>query len=395
MATATSLLADLADIGRDPGTGGYTRLAWTRETDTLRQWFAGEAEARGLEVVVDGNGNQLAWWGSGSGALLVGSHLDSVRGGGAYDGPLGVVSAFAAIDQLRARGFAPSRPVVVVNFTDEEGARFGLACVGSRLASGALAPELALGLRDNEGATLADAMTMAGLDPAAAGRAAWLDDVATFVELHIEQGVGLATLDAAVGVASAIWPHGRYRFDLTGVANHAGTTAMADRHDPMLTYAAAVMAAASAAEEADQRATFGRVQVEPGNTNAIPTQVTAWLDARADTEPALDRLVRQILADTRAAAAINGTRADLVPESVTPAVTFDTVLRDRLARLLDAPVLATGAGHDAGILAGRVPTAMLFVRNPTGISHSPDEFATEDDVEAGVTALARVIGELA
>ncbi|MDQ7992961.1 MAG: allantoate amidohydrolase [Propionicimonas sp.] len=394
MATATALLAGLEGVGRD-SSGGYTRLAWDGPTLELREWFAAEAIRRGLELVEDGNGNQLAWWGSGTDALLVGSHLDSVRGGGAFDGPLGVVSALAAIDALRAEGFAPSRPVAVANFSDEEGARFGVACLGSRLATGVLAPQHALGLRDDDGTTLAEAMAAQGRDPGAAGPSAWLERVGAFVELHVEQGRWLADGDAAVGVASAIWPHGRYRLDLSGQGNHAGTTAMADRHDPMLTYAAAVMAAAAAAQEADQRATFGRVLVQPGNTNAIPAQVTAWLDARADSEVALERLVERILADTRAAAAVNGTSADLTAESVSPAVAFDAVLRDRLAGLLEAPVLPTGAGHDAGILAGHVPTAMLFVRNPTGISHSPLEYAEDADVEAGAVALARVIRELA
>lgn len=394
MATATGLLADLAGIGRDPGSGGVDRLAWTRETQELREWFAGEAAARGLEVTEDGNGNQLARWGAGPGALLVGSHLDSVRGGGSFDGPLGVVSAFAALDALRARGHVPSRPVVVVNFTDEEGARFGLACVGSRLATGAVSPDQVLGRRDDDGTTLAEAMAAQGRDPALAGPSAWLDGIAAFVELHVEQGRRLVDLDAAVGVATAIWPHGRYRFDLTGQGNHAGTTAMADRHDPMLTYAAAVLAAAAAASQTGHRATFGRVQALPGNTNAIPARVLAWLDARADAEPALEQLVAAILAGTQRAAAAHGTAVEVTAESVTPAVAFDAALRDRLASLLTAPVLPTGAGHDAGILAARVPTAMLFVRNPTGISHAPDEFAEADDCEAGVDALARVIEEL-
>lgn len=395
MATASGLLADIAGIGRDRDTGGYHRLAWTPETLALREWFAAQAVARGLELAEDGNGNQLAWWGSGPGALLIGSHLDSVRGGGAYDGPLGVVSAFAAIDALRARGFVPSRPIAVANFTDEEGARFGVACVGSRLATGVLSPDRALGLRDDDGTTLAEAMAAQGLDPAAAGPASWLDQVTAFVELHVEQGRWLIDGDAPVGVASAIWPHGRYRFDLAGQGNHAGTTAMPDRRDPMLTYAAAVLAAAAAASETGQRATFGRVHVSPGNTNAIPVRVQAWLDARAGTDADLAALVERILADTRRAAVGHGTTVEFDAESVTGAVAFDQPLRDRLAALLDAPVLPTGAGHDAGILASRLPTAMLFVRNPTGISHAPQEFATPEDCEAGVTALARVVEELA
>ncbi|WP_028709003.1 allantoate amidohydrolase [Propionicicella superfundia] len=395
MATATGLLDDLAGIGRDLTGGGYHRLAWERPTLELREWFAAEAGRRGLDVTEDGNGNQLAWWGSGDDALLIGSHLDSVRGGGAFDGPLGVASSLAAVDTLRDAGFTPSRPIVVANFTDEEGARFGVACVGSRLATGVLAPERALSLRDDDGTTLAEAMRAGGADPAAVGPADWLASIGAFVELHVEQGRALIDSGDAVGVASAIWPHGRYRLDLHGQGNHAGTTAMTDRHDPMLTYAAAVLASAAAASETARRATFGRVRVAPGSTNSIPVQVTAWLDARAESEEALAGLVDRILSDTRRAAAGHGTRAELTEESVTSAVTFDPGLRDRLATLLGAPQLPTGAGHDAGILASRVPTAMLFVRNPSGISHAPEEYAEPADCEAGVAALAEVIRELA
>lgn len=394
MPTANQLLEDIAHVGRDTD-GGYHRMPWTPEVAQLREWFAGEAQVRGLEVAEDGNGNQLAWWGSGSDALLLGSHLDSVRGGGAYDGPLGIVSAFAAIDDLHAKGFAPRRPIVVANFTDEEGARFGLACLGSRLATGAITADKALALRDDDGTSLAEAMRRHGRAPEAAGPAEWLRDVGAFVELHVEQGRWLADGSAPVGVASAIWPHGRYRFDFTGQGNHAGTTAMGDRRDPMLGYAATVLAAASLAERTGQRATFGRVQVLPGSTNAIPSAVRAWLDARADSEPALDSLVAAILTEAEQAAARHGTGVVFTAESVTAAVAFDEVLRDRLATVLDAPVLPTGAGHDAGILSAHVPTAMLFVRNPTGISHAPEEFADEADCAAGVNALVRVVEELA
>lgn len=388
-------LDDIADIGRDPRTGGYRRHAWDDADLELREWFAGEASARGLELVEDGNGNQLAWWGAGPDALLVGSHLDSVPDGGAYDGPLGVVSSFAAIDSLRADGFVPSRPVVVASFADEEGARFGIACAGSQLVTGALDPDRALARKDRDGLTLAEVMTVRGRDPRAAGRQEWLADVGAFVELHVEQGRSLVHSGAPVGVASAIWPHGRWRLDFRGEANHAGATLMEDRHDPMQAYAATVLASRRLAIEAGARTTFGRLEVEPGGTNAIPSQVRAWLDARAADEEVLERLVDGIVAAARDAAAADGTAIDLAAESVSPAVDFDRRLRDRLAHLLDAPVLPTGAGHDAGVLSAHVPTAMLFVRNPTGVSHSPQEHADEADCEAGTRALAAAIRELA
>ncbi|MGN6636315.1 MAG: allantoate amidohydrolase, partial [Oryzihumus sp.] len=309
--------------------------------------------------------------------------------GGAYDGPLGVVTALATVEALQRQGFRPSRPIGVVNFADEEGARFGIACAGSRIITGALDADRARGLRDGDGRTLAEAMTTAGQDPRALGRdEATLRRVGTFVELHVEQGRGLADLDRAGAVGSAIWPHGRWRLDLAGEANHAGTTRLEDRRDPMLALAAAITSARDAANGQGCVATVGKVRVEPNGVNAIPSHVTAWLDARGPAEPGVRAVVEEVADRT-------GVRP--VEESWTGRTPFDPGLAARLAALLgDAPVLATGAGHDAGILAGAgVPTAMLFVRNPTGVSHSPVEHAEHDDCLAGVEALTTVARELA
>ena len=426
-----SLLAPIERIGRDPRTGGYRRFAWNDADMELREWFAGEAAARGMAYEEDGNGNQVAWWEpgyrepggldtpspSGSGystsgasgtggsgystsgasgdALLLGSHLDSVPDGGAYDGPLGVVSAFAALDRLRADGFSPSRPIAVACFADEEGARFGVACAGSRLAAGTLDPDHALALKDRDGLTLAEVLRSQGRDLRTVGRSAWLDRVGAFVELHVEQGRALVHSGDAVGVATAIWPHGRWRLDFEGRADHAGTTPMADRRDPMPAYAATVVAATRRAYEEGARATFGRVAVEPGGANAIPSKVTAWLDARAGDDAVLARMLDGILVDAREAASASRVRVEVAVESSSPAVAFDRDLRERLAHALEAPLLPTGAGHDAGVLSAFVPTAMLFVRNPTGVSHSPEEHADDADCAAGVEALVRTVRELA
>ncbi|GIH41481.1 Zn-dependent hydrolase [Microbispora corallina] len=381
---------DLLPIGRHEATGGYRRHAWTAADAECRAWFAEQARGRGLRYEVDRNGNQWAWLGdpAAGDAVVTGSHLDSVPDGGAYDGPLGVVSAFAALDALRDAGVSPRRPLAVVNFAEEEGSRFGVACAGSRLMTGALAPESARSLRDADGFVMADAMEGAGIDPSALGR----DDerlarIGVYVELHVEQGRCLADIPHAVGVASAIWPHGRWRFDFRGEANHAGTTRLEDRRDPMLGYAAAVLAARESAARAGGLATFGRVRVEPNGTNAIASLVSAWLDCRAPDSAVVDALVEEI------AEASEG--AEVTRESFTPVVTFDGTLRDRLVGVLGGvPVLPTGAGHDAGILAAAVPTAMLFVRNPTGVSHSPYEHAEERDCLTGASALATVLADL-
>jgi len=406
------LWSSLLPIGQDKGTSGYRRHAWTTADLACRDWFSAVAGDLGLAVETDRNGNQWAWWepasaaesapgsaiaGPREGALAVGSHLDSVPDGGAFDGPLGVISALAAVDLLRKQGWTPSRPVVVANFADEEGARFGVACAGSRLLTGQLDPAKARELRDADGVSLAAALTAAGRDPELLGPDPdLLGRIGAFVELHIEQGRALVDQDAPLGLASSIWPHGRWRFDFSGEANHAGTTRIEDRHDPMLTYAHTVLAARKKAAQAGALATFGRVRVEPNGTNAIPSRVQAWLDSRAADEETLGAVLAEISAGAKARADRDGTGVDIVNESLTQLVQFDTLLRDRLARSLGkVPVLATGAGHDAGILAHSIPTAMMFVRNPTGLSHAPGEHARTTDCLAGVAALTRVIADLA
>lgn len=398
---------DLAPIGRDASTNGYRRYAWTPADTDCRTWFEEQARDRGLGYEVDRNGNQWAWLGDpmAGDAVVTGSHLDSVPDGGAFDGPLGVVSSFAALDELRARGARPVKPLAVVNFGDEEGARFGLACVGSRLTAGQLTREQAHALRDADGVSLPRAMERAGYDPDAIGPdPRRLARVGAFVELHIEQGRALAARSgggsaaagAPVGVASAIWPHGRWRFDFHGEANHAGTTRIEDRRDPMLTYANTVLAARKKARLAGALATFGKVSVEPNGVNAIASLVRGWLDSRAADEETLAEVVGEIERAAVERGRRDGVDVRVTRESFTPVVEFAHGLRDRLSGLLGGvPVLPTGAGHDAGILSASVPTAMLFVRNPTGVSHSPAETAAEDDCLAGVAALAEVLEGLA
>jgi N-carbamoyl-L-amino-acid hydrolase len=324
-----------------------------------------------------------------------------VPDGGAFDGPLGVVRALATVDALREAGVEPDVPLGVVNFVDEEGARFGIACAGSRIITGALDADRARSLTDADGVSMAEAWRSAGRDPETLGP----DDetvrrIGRFVELHVEQGKALALApdgdddltDAsrAVAIGTDIWPHGRWRIDIPGEANHAGTTRLADRKDAMLGLADVIQAARSYAVGLGCVATVGKVDVVPGGANAIPSHVTAWLDARGQSEHVVHAVVDAVSSE---AARVGATTTE---ESWTPTTTFDTRLVERLRGILpDAPMLGTGAGHDAGILATHgVSSAMLFVRNPTGVSHSPDEFASTDDCHHGVTALTAVVAEL-
>ncbi len=427
---------------------GVRRLAWTPEDAQLGAWFAAACSERGLTVSTDRCGNQWAWWGDpdadiaapvdvpaernedepqqddepehgepeasgataadepppadatpsfvlASGGVVTGSHLDSVPGGGRFDGPLGVAAALAAIDLLREQGFTPRRAIGVVRFVDEEGARFGVPCAGSRLLTGQLEPAQVLDRTDPDGVSWGEAAAKAGLDVDAVGRDdAVLARVGAFVEVHVEQGFTLAAeeVDAPLGVCGLIRPHGRWRVELQGRGDHAGTARFADRSDPMLELARLVTTVRAAAGRQDALATVGKVEVHPNVPNAVPARVTAWVDVRGDTAGQVKSVATEI----------RSVGFDLVEESWTAATSFDPLLTDRVATVAGEalggaplPALATGAGHDAGVLATvGVPAAMIFVRNPSGISHSPVEHAEPADVELGVRSLAAVLADL-
>lgn len=409
---ALPLLAAIADVGRDPRRGGYSRPVFSAAETELREWFSQEATSRGLAVETDRNANLWAWWDRADGvrddALVTGSHLDSVPGGGAYDGPLGVVSAFAAIDVLRSRAdaghFAPSRALAVLAPAEEEGSRFGVACLGSRLLTGALDPARALRLTDPDGTTLAEAAAASGIDPGSMGRDdEALSRIGDFVELHVEQGRGLDALPGrpSLAVGSSIIGHGRWRVAFTGQGNHAGATLMGDRADPMLAAAAFVLAVRDLARRTSgARGTVGRLVPTPGGTNVIASRVELWLDLRHPDDTVNATLLTDLHNQARALAAAEGCRVELTEESLSGTTDFDANLSARVLSCVRgtdpaAAVLATGAGHDAGVLAAHTRTAMVFVRNPTGVSHAPEESADDVDVERGVDALADVLADLA
>lgn len=401
VATVTGLLSDIAATGTDPFRGGYTRPVYSTAELDLREWFIDQATKRGLSVETDHNGAIWAWWdipgGDRSNSLVTGSHLDSVPGGGPFDGPLGVASALVAVDILKARITAPTRPLAVVVFPEEEGSRFGVACLGSRLMTGAIDPDKARNLTDPDGNTFADVARANGLDPRHLGKdEQLLGQIGAFVELHVEQGRGLVDLNRPIAVASSILGHGRWRLSVHGQGNHAGTTLMADRRDPMIAASRTVVAIRDTARhQAHARATVGRLQPVPGGTNVIASRVDFWLDVRHPDDAVTASLVESIHSQARLIAAEEGCIVELKEESMSPTVHFDLGLQQQLQHTLpDAPVLDTGAGHDAGVLSPFVPTAMLFVRNPSGISHSPEEHVLDEDAETGARTLAEALAAL-
>ena len=285
---------DLAPVGRSASSGGYFRQPWTSAESELRPWFAEECAARGLVVETDGIGNQVAWWEPSPARARATRACSPARTSTRSSTAVRTTARWAWCPRsprstcCASAGLRAGPPDRRRRSSSRRRApASGCACLGSRLATGAI----------DLGAGAGAARPRRRLPPRRdrappgwtrrTGAAADLDRVGTFVELHVEQGRDLVDRDVAVGLASEIWPHGRYRFDFAGQANHAGTTRMEDRHDPMLTYAMTALAANKQARLAGQRATFGRITVEPNGTNAVPSLVTAWLDARASSDDAL------------------------------------------------------------------------------------------------------------
>jgi len=400
-ADANELLAQIERIGVDEARGGYSRPVFSEAEAQLREWFIRHAERRGLEVETDGNGIVWAWWdpaGHGrTGAIATGSHLDSVPGGGNFDGPLGVASALAALDVLVGRGIAPARPLALAVFPEEEGSRFGLACLGSRLATGASDPATVHALRDADGIGYDDAARAAGFDPDLIGPdPERLARLAAFVELHVEQGRGLIDLDRPIALAGGIIAHGRWHVRIDGRGDHAGATRMADRQDPVVVAARVIASLREQTLAVDEaRGTVGRVHVTPGGTNVIASAAELWLDVRHRDDERVRAIVSAVAAAAADAAEAEGCTVTITEQSFSPTVDFDAGLREAMAEALPgAPVLDTGAGHDAGVLSEVVPSGMIFVRNPSGASHTPAEHAEPADVAAGVVALADVLEHL-
>jgi N-carbamoyl-L-amino-acid hydrolase len=374
-------LGPLATIGA--GERGLTRLAWTDSVAEADAWFAAEAEYLGLTVERDPAGNLWAcppveppWWGAGS-------HLDTVRQGGAYDGALGVVAAFAVARRTDV-------PVAVIAFADEEGARFNTPTFGSRALAGRLDPTV-LDRADADGVTLADAMRGFGVDPGAITTApAWLARLKGFLELHIDQSREVWDLGVPVASVTRLASRARVHVTIEGRADHAGTTTMGDRQDALA--AAARLIALATDVRHPSRATATRILVEPNALSTVPSRADVWLDGRASWPHDLDRWLHETVGG--AAVRINdahGVGVDMVVESRSDGVKFD----DRVRRALGGPEVVCFAGHDAGILAERIPAGMLLVRNERGVSHAPEEEVALADAEAGVEAMVAALEALA
>ena len=377
-----------------------TRRCLTPALDKAMMLVAGWMEAAGMTVRRDALGNLIGRYAAAHAparTLLLGSHLDTVRDAGAFDGPLGVLLALAAVEDLQLQGVRLPFALEVLAFSDEEGLRFGTAYLGSKAYAGSFDPAM-LDLPDADGVTLAEAIRAAGGDPAAvAGTGQAGQDLIGYCEWHIEQGPVLEALDLAVGVVTAIAGQRRMAITFVGHAGHAGTVPMADRRDALAAAAEFVLAVeARAGQTAGLVATVGRLTVEPNAPNVIAGQVTFSLDVRhAD-----DTLRVAACADLAATAQALGQRRGITVQwdilQDTPAVACDAGLTALLAQAVAAgggPVqhLPSGAGHDAVVLAAITPVAMGFVRCRAGLSHHPAEWATPADVAVALAVLERFL----
>jgi allantoate deiminase len=403
--SAASVVArcrELAAVSEEPGhlTRRFATPAMARANALVGEWMA----AAGLEVHVDAAGNlvgHLDGSDPGAGTLLLGSHLDTVRDAGAFDGPLGVLVAVACVERLRAEGAALPFAIDVLGFSDEEGLRYGTAYLGSRAVAGTFDPAL-LELRDGEGVTLADALRAFGGAPDAIASAARAGErLLGYLEVHIEQGPVLEERDVPVGVVTAIAGATRAEVEFSGRAGHAGTVPMDLRHDAACAAAEWVLAVEAAARrEPGLVATVGRLEARPGAPNVVPGAAVASLDARHAGDGVRAAAVAALRAEAERIGAARGVAVAWREVMSAPAVAADAALGEALAAAIDAsglPVvrLASGAGHDGVALSALTGVAMLFVRCAGGISHHPDESVDEADVAVALDVLCDVVRGLA
>ena len=381
-------LADLVPIGLS--SQGTTRLAWTAELEQAERWFEAQADTGGLGFDRDPAGNLWAfpevagpWW-------ATGSHLDSVPAGGRYDGALGVAAGF----EIAAR---TSAPVAVISFADEEGGRFGTPTFGSRALAGRLDPGPILDRPDRDGVTLEQALRRAGLDPDRLTEASErIAQLAGFVELHIDQTPDVAQAGEPAGIVGSLAARVRLLATVSGRADHAGTTRGADRRDAMLAAARLIVRASELSGPQDVNVSVPRLQAHPNASTTLPAEVETWIDARCADQDQLGRWGAEFAGVAREVAEAGGVEIAVGTLSESPPVEFDADLRRRLRSLGGGiPEVVCWAGHDAGILAPRLPAAMVLVRNPTGVSHAPGEEVDLDDAAAGAELIARLLDEMA
>ena len=387
------------------GETGVARLVYTKEWADAQDQVAAWMEEAGLRVERDAVGNVWGYLdgrvGEG-GIIATGSHIDSQNPGGRFDGALGVIAGIDALAALRERYGQPERTLAVVSLVEEESSRFPAANFwGSRAIIGRIGDEEPRRLRGYDGVTMAEAMRDAGLDPTRIAEAR-RDDIDTFIELHIEQGPFLERENLPVGIVERITGYRQYLVTLEGTANHAGTTPMDLRRDPMAGAAEIISGVINTAHRMGRPCvtTVGRMVISPNERAVIPRQVTFTVDARSPIPEQRETLLARHEALMREVAARRDLTLSLRIDSDRAPVSADPALVETLvAAAAEAGVparrMTSGAVHDSMQLAEIAKIAMIFVRSAGGISHSPEEFTAAEDAAAGTEVLARALHRLA
>lgn len=394
---AVSLLERLSDCS-EPGPG-VTRLPYTPEHRAALDVLRAAMEGAGLAVSLDAAGTLVGRRDGppGSKCLLVGSHQDSVRQGGAYDGIMGVVLPILALEKLQVEGANLPCTIEILAFADEEGVRFPTALTGSRAVAGTFDLSV-LDMRDSEGCSLRDAMESFGLDPdQIAGLSRDQADVLGFLEAHIEQGPLLEEEDEAIGIVTAICGIERHQIVVTGETGHAGTLPMAGRRDALVGAAAIVSEVDRLGQTtADLRATVGALSVEPNVVNAVPQLVRMSAEFRSPSDETRSSAGQAIQAFAQELAAKRNLKIEVKKTYSQMAQPCDINMSHRLTRAAQMVgasglQLPSGATHDASAFADLCPIAMLFVRCRDGVSHKPEEYASPEDMELAISVLSQFL----
>ncbi len=375
----------------------YLGPAHLNAVEQVAAWM-GEA---GMTTRVDGAGNLIGRYGDGEKTLIIGSHIDSVRDAGNYDGPLGVMLGVAVCAALHAAHRVLPFAIEVYAFGDEEGSRFPAPMLCSRAVVGALTPG-ALGVVDAQGMGLAQALELNGLD-----MKRFMDakrdpaDLLGYIEAHIEQGPVLEAENLALGVVTAIAAQIRYAARVTGVAGHAGTNSMALRKDALAGAAEMMLAIERVADSgsSDLVGTVGRITAGPGAPNVVPGDVAFTIDLRAGTLEVLHPAEAEVVAELHAIAKRRGLGLTLDKTHELPPSPCDQALRAMMSRAVEtvgvpARDIVSGAGHDAMVFSAVTPSAMLFIRCKDGISHNPLESVEPADADLALRALLNFIDQL-
>lgn len=400
---AAELLELLEELSAFSAPGeGVTRLLYTPEWLDAQRFLLKVMAGSGLEAYTDSTGNvygRLAGTQQDGKTVLTGSHIDTVVSGGKYDGAYGVAAAVTALRYLSRTYGPPLRTLEAVSFAEEEGSRFPLTFWGSGNVTGLYAGIPDDSCRDAGGVSLKEAMESCGLKGEASG--SLREDIAAYVELHIEQGIILERTGTQVGVVEAIAGQRRFTVSVKGAANHAGTTPMNLRSDALAAASEMVLwLETSAAAAGDPMvATVGRLEVIPGTPNVIPGEVNFTLDIRHSREAELAAFCAETAAAFSAIADRRGACVSIEPRLRAIPAPMDTALCAKLEAICEGQGrtfrrLVSGAGHDAQLFAPRCRTAMIFVPSRSGISHSPDEYTAPEDLAAGLEVLIALLYQL-